>query len=92
MYIKLDDVLLCGVDGMAITIREQLHNEIDQLPDDIVRQIADFALFLKAKRQISPSYADWNPDQWPDFVLENFFVDDDEVEYSLRDAREIYRP
>jgi hypothetical protein len=72
------------------TIREQLCKQIDDLPDDVVEQVADFTLFLMARRQISPSYADWKSDEWQDFALGQLFREDDDVEYSLEDAQEIY--
>ena len=71
-------------------IREQLHKYIDNLPDDIVQQIADFVLFLMARQKISSTYEDWDSSQWQDFVLEQFFREDDEVEYTLEDAQEVY--
>lgn len=74
----------------TITVREQLHQYIDSLPDDIVQQIADFVLFLMARRRISSTYVDWNDDQWQDFMLEQFFREEDEVEYTLEDAQEVY--
>ena len=72
------------------SIREQLHKYIDSLPDDIVQQISDFALFIMARRTISSTYVDWNDDQWQDFVLEQFFREEDEIEYTLEDAQEVY--
>ncbi|RME78145.1 MAG: hypothetical protein D6784_02830 [Chloroflexi bacterium] len=75
----------------AQSIREQLHQQIDKLPDDIVQQIADFTFFVMARRGISLPYADWDSNQWQDFVLEQFFREED-VEYSLDDAEEIYHP
>lgn len=72
--------------------REQLYKQIDSLPDDAVEQIADFVLFVMAKRRIGPGYADWGSQQWQEFALEQLFRDEDEVEYSLKDAREIYEP
>ena len=53
-------------------------------------QIADFALFIMAKRQITPEYEDWDGSQWQDFALGQLFREEDEVEYSLQDAAEIY--
>ena len=75
-----------------MTFREQLHKQIDRLPDDIVQQIADFTLFIMARRQVEPLYADWTNNQWQNFSLEQLFREDDEVEYTLKDAQEIYRP
>lgn len=73
-------------------IREQLQKQLDTLPDEIVQQIADFTLFVMARRDIKPLYTDWSDNQWQDFSLGQFFREDDEVEYSLNDAKEIYRP
>lgn len=75
-----------------VDIREKLHKQIESLPDDAVEQIADFTLFIMAKRQISPDYEDWESSQWQDIALRQLFRDNDEVEYSLEDAQEIYRP
>ena len=75
----------------TIVVREQLHKQIDSLPDDIVQQIADFALFMVARWKHASTYTDWNSNQWQDFVLGQFFRDEeDEVEYSLKDAQEVY--
>jgi hypothetical protein len=76
----------------TVTIREQLHKQIDNLPDDIVQQIADFTLFVMARRKLSSAYVDWNDSQWQDFALGQFFREEDEVEYSLEDAQEVYHP
>jgi hypothetical protein len=73
--------------------REQLHKQIDLLPDDLVQEIADFAFFLLAKRKAAPLYEDWNEQQWRDFSLEQFFREEgDEVTYAIADAKEVYRP
>ncbi|MBX3053586.1 MAG: hypothetical protein KF753_19065 [Caldilineaceae bacterium] len=74
------------------TIREQLTRQIDSLPDDLVEQIADFALFMMAKRQITPTYEDWGSNQWQSFALDQLFREEDEVVYSLADAKEVYKP
>ena len=75
-----------------MTIREQLHHQIDNLPDDIVQQIADFTLFVMTRRNLTPAYTDWQSSEWQDFVLSQFFREEDEVEYSLEDAQEVYHP
>ena len=76
----------------TVAFREQLQKQIDTLPDDIVQQIADFTFFVMSRREITPLYADWDSSQWQDFSLEQFFREEDEVEYSLDDAQEIYHP
>lgn len=72
--------------------REQLHKQIDALPDDVVAQIADFTLFVVARRQLTPLYAEWNNSQWQVFALEQLFREDDDVDYTLEDAQEVYHP
>lgn len=76
----------------TIDLREQLHKQIDRLPDEIVEQIADFTLFVMTRRQAASSYEEWDLDQWQKFALDQFFRDPDEVEYTLKDAKRIYRP
>ena len=75
-----------------MTDRELLHSQIDSLPDDIVEQIADFTLFVMARRNIGFSYGEWGRQEWQDFAIGQLFSDDDEIEYTLKDAQEIYRP
>jgi hypothetical protein len=49
------------------------------LPDDVVAQIADFTLFVMARKQIAANYAEWSHGQWEYFGLEQLFREDDEV-------------
>jgi hypothetical protein len=72
--------------------RDQLHEQIDLLPDNLVEQIADFALFLLAKRKAAPEYEDWSEQLWQNFSLDQFFREDDDVTYTIADAKEVYRP
>jgi hypothetical protein len=79
------------------SIRERLHKQIDRLPDELVEQVADFALFLLAKQKAAPFYEDWSDPEWQDFALQQFFREEEdaeqgEAEYTLRDAREVYHP
>lgn len=73
-------------------LRVQLQEQINQLPDELVEQIADFAIFVMSRRNIKPLYEDWSDQLWQDFALSQFFDEDDDVEYSLEDAKEIYHP
>lgn len=74
------------------TMREQLYRQLDKLPDDVVAQIAEFTLFVMARKQIAANYAQWSQGQWESFALEQLFREDDEVTYALDDAEEIYQP
>ena len=73
-------------------LRDQLHKQIDRLPDEIVELIADFTSFVLARRQSSEGYADLKLSQWQEFSMEQFFREEDEIEHTLKDAREVYRP
>lgn len=76
-------------------IREKLHHQIDALPEDVVELIADFTLFIMSRRKMTPLYEDWSDIEWQDFAMQQFFRDvetEDEVEYFLEDAREVYHP
>lgn len=75
---------------MPINIREKLHQQIDNLPDGIIEIIEKFTQTLIEKQEIS-EYYDWESGQWQEFSLAEFFSEDDEVEYFLEDAREIYK-
>ena len=77
---------------MATAVREQLHKQIDSLPDEAVQVIADFALFVMARRHIVPTFMDWHGDDWQTLTLQQFFREDEPVEYMLRDAKEVYHP
>jgi hypothetical protein len=78
-------------------IRDRLHKQIDHLPDELVEQVADFTLFLLAKQKGALVYEDWSDHQWQEFALQQFFynaegAEQDDVEYTLKDAREVYHP
>lgn len=69
---------------MSSTTREQLHQQIDNLPDHIVEQIASLILSITTQQKIGVSeYTDWQSTQWQDFSLMQLFCEDDEIEYSL---------
>jgi len=74
----------------ALQTRQQLHQRIDNLPDDVIEEISDFTLFIMAKKQMSPPYEEWAVRQWQDFALAQFFREKDDIEYSLADAKEVY--
>lgn len=78
---------------MSATTREQLHQQIDSLPDHIIEQIANFTLSITTQEKIAASeYTDWQSTQWQDLSLTQLFREDDEIEYFLEDAKEIYQP
>ena len=40
---------------------------------------------------IISEYTEWESTEWQDFSLTQLFAEDDEIEYSLEDAQEIYQ-
>ncbi|MFM7788235.1 MAG: hypothetical protein ACKO90_08780 [Microcystis panniformis] len=77
---------------MSATIREELHQQIDRLPDDIVEKIANFTRLISPEPNNISEYTNWQDEDWQKFSLEQFFKEEDEIEYSLADAQEIYGP
>ena len=75
---------------MLVNTREKLHQQIDSLPDNIIEMIDKFTQTLIAKQETS-GYCDWESGQWQEFSLAEFFSEDDEIEYFLEDAREVYK-
>ncbi len=72
-------------------LRTHLHEQVEQFPPDVLIEIADFAAFVVRRRE--SGVAEWGDEQWQAFTLEQFFRDTDEdVEYSLNDAQEVYQP
>ncbi len=76
---------------MSATPRERLHQQIDRLPDHIVEQIANFTLLITTHQNNISEYTNWQDQDWQEFSLERFFREEDEIEYSLEDAQEIYQ-
>ena len=73
-------------------LREQLHRQVNELPDELIREIADFVAFVLARRRMLEPYTNWTEDDWQQFTLSQFFRDtDDDIEYSLDDAQEVYQ-
>ncbi len=44
---------------MSKTLLEQLHQQIDQVPDHIVEQITKFTLLISNQQDRIPEYTDW---------------------------------
>lgn len=72
-------------------LRVRLCKKIENLPDDLVIEIADYAAFLISRGRFLSHYEDWEEQQWQDFSLAQLFKEDDEVEYTLKDAKEVYK-
>jgi hypothetical protein len=77
---------------MSATVREQLHQQIDQLPDHFIDQIANFTRLISTHQNNISEYTNWQNEDWQKFSLDQFFREEDEIEYSLEDAQEIYQP
>lgn len=76
----------------TIDLRERLYQQLEELPDDIVDEIADFTAFLAARRRKPATYLEWTDSQWGTMMLGQFLRDtDDDIEYTIDDALEVYR-
>ena len=52
---------------MSATVREQLHQQIDQLPDHLVEQIASFTLLISTHQNNISEYTNWQNEDWQNF-------------------------
>jgi ureidoglycolate hydrolase len=76
----------------VMALRELLHQQIATAPDELLPEISDFVAFITTRRQ-GVTYVDWSAEEWRDFTLAQFMRDtDDDVEYSLEDAKEVFHP
>ena len=64
---------------MSATTREQLHKQIDQLPDRVVEQIANFIQLVATEQDNVLEYANWKSKDWQAFSLQQFFRDEDKA-------------
>ena len=75
-------------------LRAELHQQIDALPVDVLAEVADFTAFVIERRRLGGTYREWSDAAWRSFALSQFLRDteDEDIEYTLADAQEIYRP
>ncbi|NCR80385.1 MAG: hypothetical protein GPI90_10070, partial [Microcystis aeruginosa K13-05] len=52
--------------------------------------IANFTRLISPEPNNISEYTNWQDEDWQKFSLEQFFKEEDEIEYSLADAQEIY--
>lgn len=64
-----------------------MQRQIEFLPDDILREIADFTAFVLARRERAGLLRDWEEGEWQDFALQSLFREPDEVTYTLGNAQ-----
>jgi hypothetical protein len=55
-----------------MTIKEQITQELEQLPEPLLQEILDFIQFIQAKHQQTGIYANNQPDQSP--VVEHTLI------------------
>jgi hypothetical protein len=77
----------------SVLLREQLHQQVEQLPEELLPEIAEFVLFKLARYARPPRYTGWSEHEWQDFAIDHLLRETaDDVEYSLDDAEVVYRP
>ncbi len=67
-------------------LRKQIQQKIEKLPDDVLREVADFMSFVMAHRRYEGEIEDWDDETWQQMALEQFFREEDEIEYSFDDG------
>jgi vesicle coat complex subunit len=76
----------------AHSLRKQIQQQIEALPEDILREVADFMAFVVARRRYEGEIADWDEETWQQMAIEQFFRESSDVEYTIDDAIEVYEP
>ena len=71
-------------------LRKQIKQQIETLPEDILREVADFMSFVLARRRLEEVIDEWDDETWQQMALEQFFREE-HAEYSLDDAVEVYK-
>ena len=74
----------------AHSLRKQIQQQIEELPEDLLREVADFMAFIVARHRYEDEIADWDEETWQQMALEQFFRESSDVEYTLDDAVEVY--
>jgi hypothetical protein len=72
---------------MAINFREKLHQKVDQLSESQLEILAKMADWVE--RNSAQAYEDWSDHDWRSLALQ-FLWEEEEVEYSIADAKEVY--
>jgi len=69
-------------------LRKQVQQQIESLPEDVLQEVADFMAFVLARRGYEGEIDDWDDASWQQMALEQFFREDEAVEYTIEDAIE----
>lgn len=76
---------------MKVDLRTELRQKIDHLSDEQLELFTKIVQFVEQKDLNNlREYEDWTDQEWHKLALQALW-DDDEVEYTLADAKEIYR-
>ena len=71
----------------ALRLKKKLN-----LPEDTIVQVDVTPLETAPVPDMKAITEDWEQAEWQDFALEQFFCEEDEIEYTIKDAKEVYRP
>jgi len=76
---------------MKLDLRKELRQKIDHLSDEQIELFTKIVQFVEQKDLNNlREYEDWTDQEWHKLALQALW-DDDDVEYTLADAKEIYR-
>jgi len=72
---------------MSFNLKTELHQKIDHFTEKQLELLAKIACFIE--QNDLKEYEDWTDQEWQKLALQSLW-DDDEVEYTLADAKEVY--
>ena len=75
-----------------MTLREKMQIQLNLLPESLLQEVVDFTAFIMARHNIESPYSDWQDGEWSQFALDHLLREsDDDVEYTIADAEEVYK-
>jgi hypothetical protein len=72
-----------------MTVAEQIALRVAQLPPDKQAEVVDFVEFLVARAAGGSDPAAWTDSDFRRFALAQLLAEEDTVEYTLHDCREV---
>ncbi len=77
---------------MGINLREKLHQKIDQISEEQLEMV-DKQQTIKDSidKLVDILYDNSSDEDWQNLAIQSLWEEEEEVEYTLADAKEVYR-
>ncbi|MFM1841273.1 MAG: hypothetical protein RLZZ490_4 [Cyanobacteriota bacterium] len=75
---------------MSINLRKKIHQKIDQIPEDQLEMV-DKRIKDSIDKWVGVLYENSSDEDWQNLAIQSLWEKEEEVEYTLADAKEVYR-